>query len=491
MIIGKEYTKHLDASFFYGQNIRFLTPVLFTSVLLILMSFLPGPDNMNSGAFIFTSTQNGLRSDYSEDNSEIPLIITTQNSELPSNTVNIIYIDSSNSAWIGTDAGLSRLTDDGWMHYPKGNFVMSNQINDIDYERTMYGKEVWVATDSGLTVAAFTDIDGITGATTYFPGNSGIIGFEVNCVHVDPEHNRWIGTDSAIVVFKGSTWTTKLEAEDGDGVEFELSDYTITDLDWIETGPNILITTDGMGILRMNYNDVDGITGASTYGYPWGGNSSDNVLSVSVKGETQWYGMDIGADKHVGVKTKEGWDYYNTDSGLVANQVRETYIDSDTNIWFGTTSGLSILTNEGWYKYTTEEGLVNPQINTITEDYDGFIWVGTNGGIERFSDIPGVLIEEEVSIPSSQEIKTQKLSCYPNPAKDFVHISIKSVTDQEEATIQILDLSGVKHFETLVDAGSELQDISIDLNANKINSGIWIVKFTQGKHSGSKILVVK
>lgn len=429
-----------------------------------------------------------ILSDNFEDAAEIPLIITMENSELPGNSVRKIYIDSSNAAWIGTDAGLSRLTTDGWVHYSKSNFLINNQINDIDYERTQYGKELWVATDSGLTVATYTDVDGITSATTYNSNNSGMIGNKVRRVLVDPEHNRWIGTDSAINVYKGSDWYSVMEAFDGDGEKFTISDFELTDLEWYDFSNNILITTNGKGILRMSCNEVDGITGASTYGFPWAKNSSDNVFSVAVINDIQWYGTDRGADKHTGSLTKEGWEFYDSDSGLLAATILETFVDSDTNIWFGTESGLSILTKEGWYKYTIEEGLINPVIKTIAEDYKGFVWVGTNGGIERFNNIPGILVEGPSSIAEIRNNLTLDFDFYPNPATTHINLKPGKNSSEQSVQVQIFNLQGVKFFEIKDFTTHEL--LPVDLEANGIGEGVWVIKVTQGNMSVSKTLIV-
>ena len=88
--------------------------------------------------------------------------ITTDNSDLPSNNVNVIYVDSANVKWIGTTEGLARFDDSTWTVFAKndtlagGDVVLLNSnIKDIAYERTAYGTELWMATDSGLTVASY------------------------------------------------------------------------------------------------------------------------------------------------------------------------------------------------------------------------------------------------------------------------------------------------------------------------------------------------
>ena len=94
--------------------------------------------------------------------------------------------------WIGTTEGLARFDDSTWTVFAKndtltgGDVVLLNSnIKDIAYERTAYGTELWMATDSGLTVASYKAVDGITSATTYHRGNSGLAGNNVSNVAVD------------------------------------------------------------------------------------------------------------------------------------------------------------------------------------------------------------------------------------------------------------------------------------------------------------------
>lgn len=315
-------------------------------------------------------------------------IINTGNSELPSNQVNSIYVDSSMTVWIGTDAGLSSMNSEGWKHFD--TILFSQIVNDIVYERTQYGKELWIATDSGLTVASYNDIDGITSATTYVPANSGLVGSKIAAVAVDERHNRWVGTDSAICVYRGSNWASEQDAEDAqDNAPFKYVDYPITDIDIYED-TLALITTDGQGITRLSYDDIDGFTGASTWGLQWSQIASNHVTAIDVQGEGQWYGTIEGASSHSSNLTKEDWVNYNTTNGLVADSINSVVIDDEANAWLGTDAGISIvLPDGGVFNYTETDGLVNNTVNYLTTDIEGNIWAATSGGIQWFSGIIG------------------------------------------------------------------------------------------------------
>jgi hypothetical protein len=334
-------------------------------------------------------TGNGIELIFKEQNISSELgNYTTENSELPSNQVNTIYIDSSNTLWVGTDAGLSSLNNETWKHYD--TILFHNTVNDIEYERTAYGKEIWIATDSGLTVAAYTDVDGITSATTYVPENSKLVGHKITTVAVDIVHNRWIGTDSALCVYRGSTWDSLLSASDADGESFFFHENKITDIASYEHDSNALVATHGKGIVRMKYEIADGFTGASTYGQPWAAIVSDTITAIDVDKELQWYGTNLGANKHNTNLTKDDWIVYNTASGLLENNVNTVHIDKTNCAWIGTSKGISIILSDGGvYELTEDDGLINNQVNCITDDISGNIWVATSGGIQHFSGITG------------------------------------------------------------------------------------------------------
>lgn len=315
-------------------------------------------------------------------------IITVDNSELPSDQVNSIYVDSSMTVWIGTDAGLSRLNNDGWKHYD--TILLNPKVNDIAYELTGYGKEIWVATDGGLTVASYNDLDGITGSTTYVPENSLLLGRKVASVSVDAAHNRWIGTDSALSTFRGNVWATQLTGIDAMGDSYNFADNLITDIDFIERDTLAVITTKGKGVARMSYNLIDGFTGASTYGKPWSSFDTDTILAVDVADTIQWYGSEMGLYHHAGLDAKEGWTFYNEGSGLAGDYTETVLIDQNNNIWAGSTNGISILIPDGGiFNYTEEDGLVNNHVNFLTSDIEGKIWAATSGGIQWFDGIVG------------------------------------------------------------------------------------------------------
>jgi hypothetical protein len=342
---------------------------------------------------------------------------TTDNSDLLSDMVTSIYVDSFDVKWFGTAAGISRFNGSSWSSVTSENHLLDNNIKDLAYERTGYGHELWAATDSGLAVMAF-NIDGVSSATTYNTNNSGILGNNVQAVGVDNMHNRWVGTPEGISIYRGSNWydTTSYLTENHDWDT--LTNVTITAFGCYEKDTMIFAATNGAGVLRYNFDLIDGFTGASAYGETWSGLESNNVNSITMIDTIQWFGTPEGAFRHLGNQTKQNWEWYSIDSGLISSNVRAIEVDDAGNVWFGTDMGLSIMTSGGWYKLPVgiqasaiqaepdlasadlswtngtglaeEDGLISPVVNDIKKDFSGIIWVATNGGIQYFSSVPGV-----------------------------------------------------------------------------------------------------
>ena len=341
--------------------------------------------------------------------------ITPDNSELLSEKVTSIYVDSFDVKWFGTDMGISRYDGAAWTDITTDNYLLSNNVRDLAYERTGYGHEIWVATDGGLSVAGF-DIDGVTSATTYTTGTSGIISNDILAIGVDNRHNRWAGTPEGISIYRGSDWYDTTEYLNENHNWDSLTELTITSFGSYEKDSMIFITTDSAGVLRYDFDLIDGFTGASAYGEQWTPLETNTVNTVTIIDTIQWFGTPFGAYKHYGNSTKEWWEYYPVDSGLISPNVRAIEIDDAGNIWFGTDKGLSIKTASGWYKYPAgmqasgliftsgtdsvamnwtngtglEDGigLINPVVNDIKKDFSGAVWVATDGGIEFFNEVP-------------------------------------------------------------------------------------------------------
>ncbi|MCF6359023.1 MAG: hypothetical protein L3J54_14585, partial [Draconibacterium sp.] len=214
---------------------------------------------------------------------------------LPSNNITSIYIDNDDIKWFGTDAGLVSLSGEIWTTYTKTDGVAGNDINSLSYQLSSHGSEIWVATNTGVSVHAY-NIDGISDATTYREDNSELIADTVYTVNVDVNSSRWFGTTGGLTVFSGQQWSSKTYAA--------LRHKQILCASSTTDGWNYFGTA-GSGVARYKYDEVDGITAASLIDTDWSLIPDNNVHSLFItKNNNQWYGTQNGAAFHEGNDTR-------------------------------------------------------------------------------------------------------------------------------------------------------------------------------------------
>jgi ligand-binding sensor domain-containing protein len=298
---------------------------------------------------------------------------------LPNNNINTIVVDATGVKWFGTDKGLCSFDDTTWT-IQDGAKVSKKKIHDIALENTAYGKEIWLATDSGVNVVS-TNIDAITGATTYLPHSSNVTSDTVFAVAVNNNHIRWFGTNKGVFAFQGSNWFDQqlVDPYDLDGF------FTINKITSLASvaSDTCYFGTNGSFIGRFYKEDgLDAVTGASLYQQPWSGIPSSNIQCVYIDGNNQWYGTEYGLTKHIGIQSKGNQYWISYGNGLVNKSVQCITKDQSGNFWIGTKGGVSVFDGTNFTKsYALADGLPSNNIQAIAIDIDQSVWVGTDSGI--------------------------------------------------------------------------------------------------------------
>lgn len=286
------------------------------------------------------------------------------------NTVKAIYIDENGIKWFGTENGVSCFDGEKWSTYTIEDKLAGNSVNDIAFQVSHYGPEIWIGTDAGASVFAI-ELDAVTSATAYTGANSGLAGDTVRTIALDTANTRWFGTNDGVSIFAGATW----DATDNGGV---LTDNPVHDIGTDPFG-HAFVTLKGKGVAVMEYTDA--ITTVTYYEIPWSGLPSVNVISVYVDEEGgQWYGTDNGVAFHSNIEAKQGWQMYSEEDGLVDSMVIAIQGDGNGNIWFGTQAGVSRFDGQTWTNYTVDNGLAGDTVYAVATDIDGSVWFGTDNG---------------------------------------------------------------------------------------------------------------
>ncbi len=410
-------------------------------------------------------------------------IYNKMNSNLLSNKVNSVIVDSNNTKWFGTDNGLSILLYNNiWDSLTVNNGLSSNNITDIaiDISRTD-SNFINVSTDVGINKIKIDN--NIEVISHILKSNSGLISDSVRCLSINKNGVRWYGTPLGCSSFDGSKWN-QFSVEN-----FYLTSNDITDVaspqnDWT------YIATNGNGVSRIRQY-VDGISSASEITHAWSGLASDSVYTLFIdKLGRRWFGTTKGVSVHFGDKTKPDstWETYTTEDGLINNSVTAICEDSVGTMWFGTLQGLSSYNGTEWKSYTTINGLSGNIINGLSVDKNGNIWIATNNGVSYFEVVTSVISEQLV-----EENRELSLSTYPNPFNLQVKIDF-SIINSGYAELKIFDIRGREIFsfykQELSNGNHSVTWNGRDSKNNTVSSGIYICRLISNNQMITKKLLL-
>ncbi len=373
---------------------------------------------------------------------------TMENCQLPSNRILTVCIEPTGIKWFGTDAGLARFDGTDWLVFTKTSETQTladNVINDITFEITNNGPEIWIGTENGLSILA---VDAYTFATPYRNDNRPILSNHVRAVEVDSNHVKWIATDNGVSIFDGHSWAD-LTKENSMLVN---NDIVCIGID--NDGDSLwrYIGTSHSGISRVSYygnelaaaladtnqNPLDAITSASPYTADWTYMWNDSITAIQViHPQKHWVGTTYGVFEHDSTETKELWTYYLSVQGLADNSVTSLAEGSDGSIWVGTKGGASNILNMQISSFTEADGLVNNAVNDVAVDTDGSIWFATEAGVSHYSNI------NAIGTPRTLPAKSRLVSNYPNPFNASTVI-LYYLGSRNRVQLSIYDLSGKK-----------------------------------------------
>jgi ligand-binding sensor domain-containing protein/signal transduction histidine kinase len=294
---------------------------------------------------------------------------------LPSNTVLNLFEDVEQNIWVGTQAGMLRLSN------TPVRTVALPDASDSDAE-TVYedrGGDVWVAS-AGL----FRYRDGK--ATPYrFPGISGV---RVRNVFRDREGALWVGTEGRGVYRQVGERLFHYTTKEGLVNNFiraflESRDGSV----WIATDEGVSRWRAGT---FMNFQMPDGLCYFST-----------RSLLEDRNGDL-WIGTDRGVSRLHGNQFES--DAVTT--ALEHEKVWAIHQDSDGGLWFGTRTGGLYRWRDGKLShYTIAQGLASNSIYELVEDQRGTLWISGPNGIS-------VVNRHELDAVAEQRARRVNLTLY-------------------------------------------------------------------------------
>ncbi|MGO9862696.1 MAG: two-component regulator propeller domain-containing protein [Terriglobales bacterium] len=270
---------------------------------------------------------------------------------LPSNTVLSLFEDVEQNIWVGTQAGMLRLSNT-----PVRTVALPN-ASDSDAE-TVYedrGGEVWIA---AAELFRYRDEKA---APYRFPGISGV---RIRNVFRDREGALWVGTEGGGVYRQVGERLFHYTTSEGLVNNFVRAFLASRDGSvWIATDEGVSRWRDGK---FTNFQMADGLCYFST-----------RSLLEDRNGDL-WIGTDRGVSRLHG-------DRFASDAVTAALQHEKVWAihqDSDGGLWFGTRAGgLYRWRDGGLTHYTTAQGLASNSIYELVEDQRGTLWISGPNGI--------------------------------------------------------------------------------------------------------------
>ena len=325
--------------------------------------------------------------------------ITTENGLLY-NSVNCIAIDLDDKVWVGTSSGVSAFTVASFEtpflseveFYTTDNGLIDNGVTAIF---TSSDNSVWVGTDFGLSV-----YDGSTWVS--YTEDDGLGDNRINHINEDANGSIWVGEKDGLSVFDGEAWTVFTTS---DGLPFGGINHVTFDSNgdkWLASSIFGLIHFDGLTFTTYNTNS---------------GLINNNVRSIAIDPENNKW-----------VATGQGISVFNADNELEAhhtmmlilpppdtlNPVVDVEIDSNGNVWAGiyvdylvTVGGVAVSNGSTWTGYDDDSGLVGPVVRSLAIDSQSNVWVATSTGVSKIYDVAVALPDWSVD---------DRIEIYPNPS---------------------------------------------------------------------------
>ena len=276
--------------------------------------------------------------------------VMTASDTLPSNTVLNLFEDDERNIWIGTQAGMARLTR------TPVRIVPLPQSVDSDFGTISPDADgaLWIVSNN-----VFRMQDGVI-HPVHFPGLGQL---QVRNLMRSRSGALWIGTDGDGIVRLDQGRTLWYTTRDGLVNNFiramlESRDGTL----WIGTDEGLShLTSHGF----INYRMRDGLSYFST-----------RTLLQDRNGDI-WIGTDRGLNRiHQGRLIHDA-----ATEALSQKKVWAIHQDSNGGLWFGTRNdGLFRWKSNSLTHYTTDQGLASNSIYQILEDAHSNFWIsGPNG----------------------------------------------------------------------------------------------------------------
>ena len=248
----------------------------------------------------------------------------TNTSNIGSNAINDVLVDTQGNTWLATTSGLSRQASwqTAWTRYVTTQGLWNNNVLHLYQDSSGL---IWAATSGGVSkqtaLWAFTWMN--------YNTTHGLVNNTVYDIVQDNSGAMWFGTAAWVSRLSWSTWTT----------------YNTTN-----TSSNI---------------------------------PSNTITALGKDGNGDiWIGTSAWLSKYT--MTSSTWSKYLVSNGVSNSYITSIATRSNGDIWIGTRGGINKYnpSNNSFSVYTTAHGMIDNYVNDLHFD-ENTLWIGTNNGISK------------------------------------------------------------------------------------------------------------
>lgn len=274
---------------------------------------------------------------------------------LPSRTISTVFEDSEKNIWLGTQAGMLRMTKTPVRIVPLPDGA------DSEFE-TVYkdrDESLWVAVSSHL----FRVRDGVAKPYT-IPGMPAL---RVRTVFRDREGDLWIGTDGKGILRLRKNRTICYSNKQGLANDFvrvilQSRDGSL----WVGTDGGLSHLVSGK---ITNYDTRNGLV----------------YFSVTSLLEDRQGDIWVGTSRGLSHLHNGRFVHDVATHALSQEKLWSIHEDSQGSLWFGTSNGLYRLHSGSMSRFSTQQGLVSNVIYQILEDSKENFWLSGPTNVSRFN----------------------------------------------------------------------------------------------------------
>jgi len=344
--------------------------------------------------------------------------INIKNSELPTNNILSLYEDALGNIWVGTfRGGVCKISETAFYSYTQkdglddpsienlfqtsdGTIIMTSLSGEINQFKKEGGISNFEKNDKISTGRITSIIEDFEGSLWMGSDGDGIFKVTRDDVSILSSKNKKIPTNQVFSLYQSKDSTIWIGTY-GDGIieykDGEIKNYKKEYERGLMSNQIIDIKEDARGLIwfATTGGGITSYDGINFKGYDLGVSDFASI-QLDIFNNIWFASVGGGVFMYNGIE----FENFNTDDGILSNNVNLLTFDDANNLWIGSEKGINKIIFElkdtlGKIKYIVnnvesygvEDGLVGVETNqgAVLKDNDGNLWFGTVNGVSKYN----------------------------------------------------------------------------------------------------------